>query len=83
MFSSGTAADIQVLDGNPDKERHAVLIPGGAFGGINLHAFAVEHTVTRILIRALLRVLQDLVRSLLGLGVRPCFSDAVPVDRLC
>ena len=40
----------------------------------------VKNLISRILIRAFLRVLQDLERSLLGLGICPVLSHPVPSD---
>ena len=44
---------------------------------VNQGAVAVEHTVARIGIGAFLGIGQNLVRALLGFGIRPGLADAV------
>ena len=71
-------ADIEVCDADLHEKRNIRSGESICFRCVDVYTVYIEHTISRIVIRALLGILQNLERSFLRLGVRPAITDAVP-----
>lgn len=75
-------ADIKVGNADLHKERNTSRCRrSSCFRCVDVYTVHIEHTISRIGVRALLGVFQNLERTFLRLGIRPCLTDAVPCDR--
>ena len=67
----------QIPDADLHEERNRRRGIGCCFRCVDVYTVYIEHTISRIGIRALLGVLQDLIRAFLRFGVRPGPTDTV------
>ena len=78
IFRPRSSSDIEVGDGDPHKERHLGRCRrSSCFRCVYVYTVYIKHTISRILIGALLGILKDFIRAFLRLGVRPGLTDAV------
>lgn len=78
IVRSRSFADVEVCDGDANEERNIRRDGSSCFRCVDVYTVYIEHTISRISIRAFLGVLKDFIRTFLRFGILPCLTDAVP-----